>query len=61
MVENYEKLLEIATFTKTNEYTDNYNLFYKRTLAYQGLGDYEQGITLDNHTNYLDSIRIKEI
>lgn len=59
---NYEKLLEVATLAETNQYTDNYNLFYKRTLAYQGLGDYEQGITwIESHTNYLDSIRIKEI
>lgn len=58
----YDKLFNIATLAETNNYTDSYNLFYKKNLAHKGLGDFERVITLiEGHANYLDSIQIKEL
>jgi len=59
---DYKKLIDIIDLAKQNNYSNNYNMLYKKLLAYKYLGETDKAIKLvDENKQYLDSTKIKSI
>ncbi len=60
--EDYPKLIETTELATQNDYPDNYNIVLKKSIAYNSLAQYDEGIDLiDNNETYLDSTAIKTL
>ncbi|HBG72018.1 MAG: hypothetical protein A2W93_10880 [Bacteroidetes bacterium GWF2_43_63] len=59
---DYKRLLEVSEIAMQNNYSNQYNLVLKQSLAYKFLGEYDAGIELiENNTNLLDSTALKQL
>jgi tetratricopeptide (TPR) repeat protein len=60
--EKYKELIEISDVAVQNNYTNQYNVVLKKTIAYKNIGEYGNGIKLiDQYYMYLDSSQIKQL
>lgn len=59
---NYEELIRITDLAEENNYTNTYNLFLKRALAYKGLKQYHVGVNyMEENNQYFDSVAVKDL